>query len=86
MATLLPPPKRLKVYHGVPEPEVPEAAPTPNIVVQFVAEDDGRSLAPAIQLPANASREDLELLLNKLSSSVRLFASRSKRNSLYVVH
>lgn len=72
MATLLPPPKRVKVYHGVPEPEKPAPEPIPNVVVQFVAEDDGKSLAPAVQLPANVSREDLELLVNRLSSKVRL--------------
>ncbi|KLO19136.1 WD-repeat protein [Schizopora paradoxa] len=69
MASLLPPPKRAKLYHGVPEPEKPEPEPSPSIIVQFVAEDDGRSLAPAVQLPANVSREDLEVLVNKLSSN-----------------
>lgn len=70
MATLLPPPKRTKLYHGIPEPEKPEPAPSPNVVVQFVSEDDGNSLAPAVQLPANVSREDLELLVNRLASKV----------------
>ncbi|PAV19902.1 WD-repeat protein [Pyrrhoderma noxium] len=68
MATLLPPPKRPKLYHGIPEPEKVVPPPAPNVVVQFVNEDDQRGLAPAIQLPANASREDLELLVNKLST------------------
>ena len=70
MATLLPPPKRPKLYHGIPEPEKVAPPPAPNVVVQFVNEDDQKSLAPAIQLPANASREDLELLVNKLSTKV----------------
>ncbi|KAJ7728419.1 WD40 repeat-like protein [Mycena maculata] len=67
MATLLPPPKRVKVYHGVtePEPEPPKASS--NIVVQFVSEDDGQPLAPAVTLPANLTREALEGLLNKLN-------------------
>lgn len=69
MATLLPPPKRVKVYHGVPEPEPEIAQPSPNVVVQFVAEDDGRALAPAVNLPANVSREGLEALVNRLSSN-----------------
>lgn len=80
MATLLPPPKRVKVYHGVPapEPEVPQ--PSPNIVVQFVSEEDGRPLAPAVNLPANISREGLEVLVNKLTTQVcfrdpRLFSA-----------
>ncbi|KAH8100742.1 WD-repeat protein [Phellopilus nigrolimitatus] len=68
MAALLPPPKRAKLYHGIPEPAKIAPAPVPNIVVQFVAEGDGKSLAPAVQLPANVSREDLELLVNRLST------------------
>jgi hypothetical protein len=70
MATLLPPPKRVKVYHGVPEPEPEPPKPSSNIVVQFVSEEDGQPLAPAVNLPANLSREALEGLLNKLSPQV----------------
>ena len=70
MATLLPPPKRQKVYHGVPEPELEAPKPTSNVIVHFVSEDDGRSLAPAVSLPANVSREGLEALVNKLSPQV----------------
>lgn len=70
MATLLPPPKRQKVYHGIPEPEPVPVAPSPNIVVQFVSEDDGTPLAPAVNLPANVSREDLQGLVNKLTAKV----------------
>ncbi|KAH9840010.1 WD-repeat protein [Rhodofomes roseus] len=68
MATLLPPPKRQKVYHGVPEPEPEAPKPSPNVVVQFVSEEDGQPLAPAVNLPANISREGLEALVNKLST------------------
>ncbi|KAF8159918.1 WD40 repeat-like protein [Crassisporium funariophilum] len=68
MATLLPPPKRQKVYHGIPEPEAEAPEPTPSVVVQFVSEEDGRSMAPAVNLPANVSREGLEALVNKLST------------------
>ena len=71
MATLLPPPKRQKAYHGVPEPEKAPVEPSPNIVVQFVSEDDGSALAPAVSLPANVSREDLQSLVNTLTSKVR---------------
>ncbi|KAL0945334.1 hypothetical protein HGRIS_000832 [Hohenbuehelia grisea] len=68
MATLLPPQKRQKVYHGVPEPPKEEPKPSPNIIVQFVSEeDDGKPLAPAVSLPANLTREGLENLVNKLS-------------------
>src|ERR1700683_2901912 len=74
MATLLPPPKRVKVYHGVPEPEPEVPRPSPNIVVQFVSEDDGKPLAPAVNLPSNVSREGLEALVNKLSTQVSLLA------------
>ena len=71
MATLLPPPKRQKLYHGIPEPEQELPKPAPQIVVQFVSEDDGSSLAPAVSLPANVSREDLQVLVNQLTKTVR---------------
>jgi ribosome assembly protein 4 len=70
MATRLPPPKRVKVYHGVPQPEPEPVKPSPNIVVQFVSEDDGRVLAPVVNLPANTSREGMEAVLNRLSTQV----------------
>jgi ribosome assembly protein 4 len=70
MATLLPPPKRQKVYHGVPAPEPVPEQPSPNIVIQFVSEEDGKSLAPAINLPANVGRDGLQTLVNKLNSQV----------------
>lgn len=84
MATLLPPPKRVKVYHGVPEPEPEAPRPSPNIVVQFVSEDDSKPLAPAVNLPANVSREGLEALVNKLSNQVQHFSIelRSLRNNI----
>jgi ribosome assembly protein 4 len=77
MATLLPPPKRQKLYNGVPEPEKAPAEQSPNVIVQFVSEDDGSALAPAVSLPANVSREDLQSLVNTLTSKVcciQLFA------------
>ncbi|KAF8199065.1 ribosome assembly protein [Pholiota molesta] len=67
MATLLPPPKRQKIYHGNTAPESEPPAPTSSVVVQFVSEEDGSSLAPAVQIPANVSREGLETLVNQLS-------------------
>lgn len=70
MATLLPPPKRQKVYHGVPEPEPEPPKPSPNIVVQFVSDEDGKSLAPAVNLPANITRDALQVLVNKLNTQV----------------
>ena len=69
MATLLPPPKRQKVYHGIPEPEQEAPKSSRNILVQFVSEDDGSALAPAVNLPADVSREGLEVLVNKLTVS-----------------
>jgi ribosome assembly protein 4 len=70
MATLLPPPKRRKLYHGIPEPVKEPELPSTSIVVQFVNEEDGRALVPAVNLPADLSREALENLLNKLSRQV----------------
>lgn len=71
MAALLPPPKRQKVYHGIDPPAPEPQAPVPNIVVQFVSEEDGQPLAPAVNVPADFAREGLEALVNKLSSQVR---------------
>jgi ribosome assembly protein 4 len=70
MATLLPPPKRQKAYHGIPEPEKPPVEQSPNIIVQFVSEDDGSALAPTVSLPANIPRDDLQGLVNRLTSKV----------------
>src|SRR5688572_12104815 len=70
MATLLPPPKRKKLYHGVPEPEPEPPKQVPNVVVQFVSEDDGKPLAAAVNIPADVSREALEALVNKLNTKV----------------
>lgn len=70
MATLLPPPKRQKVYHGIAPPEPELLQPSPHIVVQFVSEEDGQPLAPAVNLPANVSREGLEAIVNKLNTKV----------------
>ncbi|THU89690.1 WD-repeat protein [Dendrothele bispora CBS 962.96] len=69
MATLLPPPKRQKLYHGVPEPEPEPSKSSKNILVQFVSEDNGSALAPAVSLPADVSREGLEVLVNKLTNA-----------------
>lgn len=78
MATLLPPPKRQKVYHGIPEPVPEPPQPSAHVVVQFVSEDNGEALAPAVNLPANISREALEALVNKLNVKVcRLVISSS---------
>jgi len=83
MATLLPPPKRQKVYHEndgnkpVPQPE----ERVPNIVVQFVSEDDENVLlGPAVTLPADFSRDGLEALANKHSNQVCL----SQRNDFAI--
>lgn len=82
MATLLPPPKRQKVYHGVPEPEPEAPKPSPNVVVQFVSEENGEPLAPAVNLPANVSREGLEALVNKLNTKVNKYCSVLPAGSL----
>lgn len=70
MAALLPPPKRQKVYHGI-EPPAPEpVAQVPSVVVQFVSEDSGQPLAPAVTFPADFGRDGLESLVNKLTPEV----------------
>lgn len=74
MSVLLPPPKRQKVHHGVPEPENLQVSedPVPNVVVQFVNDHDGSPLAPAVNLPANVTKDALESLVNKLKPQVSL--------------
>lgn len=75
MSVLLPPPKRQKVYHGVPNPEDHQTVSqdsVPNVVVQFVNDHDGSPLAPAVNLPANVTKDALESLVNKLKPQVRL--------------
>lgn len=84
MATLLPPPKRQKVYHGVPEPEKPDPAPVPNVLVQFVLPDDemdvdgqvkkGEKGMEVVSIPADLSRAGLEVLVNKLKAQLRVSA------------
>ena len=86
MATLLPPPKRQKVYNGIPEPEKVTVEQSPNVVVQFVSEDDGSALAPAVSLPANVSREDLQGLVNRLTSKVRVLVKAIYPLQLLIPH
>ena len=78
MSVLFPPPKRQKVYHGIAEPEHPQVSeePIPNVVVQFVNDQDGSPLAPAVNLPANVTKDALESLVNKLRPQVSLFPCR----------
>ncbi|KIY44960.1 ribosome assembly protein [Fistulina hepatica ATCC 64428] len=69
MAALLPPPKRQKLYHGVPEPEPELPEPSPSIIVQFVSENGSTPLAPAVSIPANLTRDALEVLVNRLNKN-----------------
>lgn len=64
-----------------PEPEPPKQSP--HIVVQFVNEEDGQPLAPAVNLPANVSREGLEALVNKLNTKVCSCSCPGEIYSLY---
>ena len=74
ISVLLPPPKRQKVYHGITGPgnqQVSEES-VPNVLVQFVSDEDGSPLAPAVNLPANVTKDALESLVNKLKPQVSL--------------
>jgi ribosome assembly protein 4 len=73
MSVLLPPPKRQKVYYGVPELENQQVSEefVPNVLVQFVSDQDGSPMAPAVNLPANVTKDALESLVNKLKPQVR---------------
>jgi ribosome assembly protein 4 len=91
MATLLPPPKRAKIYHEnsqVQAPPVAPVQPAPTIVVQFVSEDDGETpIGPAVNLPADFSREGLEALVNKQSGQVgHLFLTFPTWILLIIIH
>ncbi|ORY25345.1 quinon protein alcohol dehydrogenase-like superfamily [Naematelia encephala] len=68
MATLLPPPKRQRsAYSQSLKPPVEAIdTPIPSVVVQFKSAEDGSSLGPAINLPANTGRDALQMLVNKL--------------------
>ena len=73
MATLLPPPKRQKsAYSQSLKPRVtpPPETPIPSVVVQFKNAEDGSSLGPAINLPADTGRDALQMLVNKLRGEV----------------
>lgn len=70
MAAVVPPVKRQKLYHGIPEPPKEPLKPSPNVVVQFVDDHDGTAIAPAVNLPANVARESLEALVNQLRTKV----------------
>lgn len=75
MATLLPPPKRQKSNYSqslLPPTVVEPETPPPSIVVQFKNAEDGSSLGPAINLPADTGRDALQMLVNKLRGEVCL--------------
>lgn len=42
----------------------------PQIVVQFKNSENGQSLGPAINLPADTARDALQMLVNKLRGEV----------------
>lgn len=61
---------------------IDRSAPAPTIVTQFKTKD-GTLIGPAVSLPADTSREGLELLVNNLRGSVRrLVCSPTARNPL----
>lgn len=73
MATLLPPPKRLKSAYSQslkPREATPPPEPIPSVVVQFKSAEDGSNLGPAINLPADTGRDALQMLVNKLRGEV----------------
>ena len=71
MATLLPPPKRQKLnFDPSKVVEAPPPADVPHVVVQFKNAEDGSFLGPAINLPANTSRDAMQMLVNKLRGEV----------------
>ncbi len=76
MTTLLPPPKRQKIYLENDKnkpPTPPPAESAPNVIVQFVSEENGESpIGEVVNIPSDFSREALELLANKQANEVNL--------------
>lgn len=73
MATALPPRKRLKAIDTratLPTPVVAAPKPVELVVIQFT-DDKGNNVGPRVQLPADAPRQALEMLVNKLGGNVR---------------
>lgn len=64
-----PPPKRVRLTPSANTRD--PSAPAPTIVAQFKNAADGTLLGPALSLPADTSREGLELLVNSLRGTVR---------------
>lgn len=76
MSTQIPPaPKRQRVAPSANT--ISHTAPAPIIVVQLRNAQDGTLLGPPLTLPADTSREGLELLANNLKGTVS-YASRYK--------
>ncbi|SCV71944.1 BQ2448_4638 [Microbotryum intermedium] len=70
MATQIPPsPKRVRLNPTKEANLAAAAGPVPTIVCQFRNALDGSLLGPAVSLPADTSREGLELLANALRGS-----------------
>ncbi|RXK35253.1 ribosome assembly protein 4 [Tremella mesenterica] len=67
MTTLLPPPKRLKSAYSQSLLPPPAPKQTPTVVIQFRNFSDGSDLGPSVNLPADTSREALQLLVNRLT-------------------
>lgn len=69
MTTQIPPaPKRQKMSVASAN-TIDRSAPAPTIVTQFKSKD-GTLIGPPVSLPADTSREGLELLVNNLRGSV----------------
>ncbi|TYJ54402.1 hypothetical protein B9479_004912 [Cryptococcus floricola] len=68
MATQFPPPKRQRsAYAQSKDPKIEVVQKDiPSVVVQFKSAEDGSSLGPAINLPADTARDALQMLVNKL--------------------
>lgn len=63
-----PPPKRVRLTPSANTRD--PLAPAPTIVAQFKNAADGSLLGPPLSLPADTTREGLELLVNNLRGSV----------------
>lgn len=72
MSTVIPPPpKKMKLNPSANT--IDRNAAAPMIVAQFKNASDGSLLGPPINLPADTTREGLELLVNNLRGTVSDF-------------
>ena len=74
MATVLPPPsKRVKLSDTASE-QIDLSTVNGNVLCQFRASDTGETTGSTIRIPSKTTAQELELLLNQLLNTVRIYS------------